>query len=45
MHNVTKTIEYVEHNMNNPILVSKEMMQRSSMGSPDVIMARQVMDL
>ena len=30
--------------MNNTILASQGMMQRSSMGSPDVIMARRVMD-
>jgi len=30
--------------MNNTILASQGMVQRSSMGSPDVIMARQVID-
>ncbi|MCD4799453.1 MAG: hypothetical protein K8R19_10675 [Methanosarcinales archaeon] len=30
--------------MNNTILASQEMMQRTSVGSPDVIMARRVLD-
>jgi len=40
-----KTIKQGEHNMNNTILVPQEIMQRSSTGSPDVIMARRVMDV
>jgi hypothetical protein len=44
MQNVIKTIKQGEYNVNSTILASQEMMQRSSMGSPDVIMARRVMD-
>ena len=45
MQNVIKTIKQGEYNVNSTILASQEMMQRSSMGSPDVIMARRVMDV
>ena len=44
MQNVTRTIKQEGHNMNNTILASQGMMQRASMGSPDVIMARRVME-
>jgi len=45
MQNVTRIIKQGEHNMNNTILAYWEMMQRSYMGSRDVTMARQAMDV